>query len=259
MDALGFNYWGIKGSNYEILNGINGTSDDFFERCSKVFGIKKEVFSDSVDDNGIWEKCCMMSVDDYYLPYHPFYRKHHNDRFVASVKREGDFCTIYDMEEIRIAASDLEKAVKEFFYIHGDLEKISHENIDRILLENFKNREWGSFYEYIPALHRFEAELIEKKKDITEADMNNLYFFINKLGGPTQTRKYTGEALENLVNVLGINEGMLYSKIQTFKELDKKWDILGSLCFKAARIPSDKLFDKIVLRLNDIIKLEESL
>ena len=260
MDVLGFNYWGIKGSNYEILNGINGTSDDFFERCSKVFGLRKEEFAADLDDIYIWEKSCMIVVDDYYLPYHPFYQKHHNNRFVVTVSRTDNLCTIYDMEEINIVSSDLEKAAKGYFYINGDIENIDHDNVNRTLLENLNNREWREFFGYIPALLKFRDELIEKKNELKENDMDNLYFFINKLGGPTQTRKYTADALENLAVVLGLSEDdMLCDKIQTFKKLDKEWDILGSLFFKAARIPSNKLYERILSRLENIISLEASL
>lgn len=260
MNPIGFNYYGFIKGNYEVLNGVNADSETFVSRAEEAYGFSRVLFDSSVDDLRVWQSPHMIIVDDYYMPYHPSYKKNHYERFVISQSREDDHAVVFDMESHTIPMADLRRAAGKIFTLTlPDMTAL--ERINSMLLDEHSNKRSILSKKSIENMHLFLSDFKKNKEIWGPEEFESLFFFINKLGGPTATRRATGLALNLLMQSTSTKEklNILEEKAQMCKILANEWDIIGSLFFKASKLNRNHVLDRIEERLKNVIGMEKEL
>jgi hypothetical protein len=260
MNPIGFNYNGFSKESYEILNGINADSDIFITRAEKVFGFSRVPFNGSVDDPRVWEVPHIIMVDDYYMSYHPSYQKNHYERFVISQSRASDHVVVFDMESHTISIEELKQAAGRIFTLTlPDMSILGQ--INSMLTDEYSNKEFLLTKSSLKGMDLFLEDFRENKNIWGAKEFDLLFFFVNKLGGPTAIRRATGLALDSLIQSGGAGDRFndLKEKAQLLGNIAKEWDIVGSLFFKVAKFNRNNVLERIEERLQNIIEMEKNL
>lgn len=259
MNPIGFNYFGLTGDNYELLNGINNTTEGFLNRAIEPLGFRKKVVETELDVHEVQEKKMLLEVDDYYLEYNPFYHKYHNTRFVVATGNTDDNYEVYDTEQKTVSRESLKNSVLSVFELE-EKNKIDQERINSLLLERFQQAAPFMKEEAIENIRRFASELAENFESLTKEHYNSLFFFVNRPVGPATIQQMTGNFLSKLSEKSGSQgSSILLERAEKLKTLAELWLIIGNLFFKLSRKESRKTLDSICSRLQEVIEMEKQI
>lgn len=260
MDIMGFQYRGRESGVYEIFNGLNGGCRDFMERCFRFLGLTKKTIPDQELPSNYQGVGLMLEVDDFYMNYHTYFHKYHHNRYIVLTKIKNGVCRLYDMEHYQMDVKDLKQAVRGAFYVASDKAPFfNSQDTIHTLVNYYKDKDWTEHLKSVAALTLFRQDLEENAVLLEKADFDKLYFFVNKLGGPTQTRKFMNIALSSLQKELEDIPPRITILNDIFGKLAFEWDILGNMFFRLSRNLNQKLFERIYKRLDEIIEIEKQL
>lgn len=257
MDVMGFRYNGLDSSKDEILNGLNGSCCDFIDRLFHFLGFEKQVCDPydlltQPDQQGL-----IVVVDDFYLDYHPYFNKYHHLRHVVLTKINHHGCTIYDMQKYQLDLEILKRAMIVAFYIKESKEiTLNMKDFSNKLTGYYENKRWENHSSCVAALYLFREDLKDNIAFLKKADFESLYYFINKIGGPTQTRKLMTISLRNLLDDVGNHQGQLHGLTNMMAKLTSEWDTLGNMFFRMSRRCHESMYEGIFKRLDGIIDME---
>lgn len=257
MDIMGFQYNGLKSNKYEILNGLNGTCRDFVDRSFEFFGL----FKQTVDYRNLisydYKKNLVLEVDDYYLEYHPYFKKNHHIRYILLTAIHNNVVTIYDMGTHQINLNTIKQAVVDAFFI-GENKKIKSniKDITNNLVEFYENKNWIISSGGMKSISFFKKDLEENSIFLKKADFESLYYFVNKLGGPTQSTKFMYIALTSLLEYIGYTSEKLILLKDIISKLTCEWDILGNTFFRMSRKFNEQMYERVEKRIDGILELE---
>ena len=254
MDVLGFKYNGIRGSCYEILNGLNGDSREFINRCFDFYTFEKEVIN-TTDILKSKIENIMLEIDDYYLESSPFFQKYHHLRYVNLLKNETNECEIYDMGLISVERKNLKRIAvsgclvknKENFNVNVNIANMIS---DKIIISEQKPS-------IINSLLIFKDELLNVIQGLQSDDFYNLFFFTNKVGGPAQIRNSSYIALNMLFKYITKNKEKIQMKIDVLNRLKSEWIVLGNTFFRMSKLMNSNIVVRIINQLDVIIELEK--
>lgn len=256
MDPIGFNYFGINGDNYELLNGINNTTDGFLNKAIGPLGFQKKIVETGLNSQEVWDKNMLLEVDDYYLEYNPFYDKYHNTRFVVATKMTDDHYEVYDTERKKVGKESLENSVISVFELEKR-DEIEKEAITAFLIKYFRKITPFLKEEAIGNIKRLGQELDGSPELLTKESYKSLFFFVNRPVGPAVIRQITSDSLLKLSGANGSEDCLiLVEKAKKLKKLSELWSIIGNLFFKLSRNESPRTLDSICNRLQEVIELE---
>jgi len=257
MNVLGFNYFGMSNDRVEFLNGISGSSNDLLSNSLPSLALKKVDLDPDIRNKRIWQNHYLLTVDDYYLPYNPFYGKKHNQRFVVAETDTDNKSTIFDAGYRHLSSHKLDQATVAVFSLRGVSASSDSNAIDHILMAQISDALKGAKSCYIGAITEFAEDLTAKATRWERAVFETMYFCINRPAGPTIIRQEMGNAL----GILGKRQKSRYliETSRAFLAISHQWETIGNLFFKLSRNWSAKVAVRVYERILKVAKLEGSL
>jgi len=257
MNVLGFNYFGVSNDSVEFLNGISGNSNDLLSNSLSSLALKKVNLDPDLQNESIWQNHFLLTVDDYYLPYNPFYDKKHNQRFVVAEANADGKSTIFDAGYRHLSFHELNQAIVAVFSLRGAPTLHDSNAIDHILMAQMSNLLKDAKSRYIERIVEFAEDLAAKASRWEKAVFEIMYFCINRPAGPTIIRQEMGNAL----GILGKRQKSrhLTEISRAFLAISHQWKTIGNLFFKLSRNQTQKVAVRVYERILRVAELEGDL
>jgi hypothetical protein len=257
MNALGFNYFGVRNDKVEILNGISGDSTYLLANSLSLLNLKKIDVDLNIKNRDVWQNHSLLIVDDYYLSYNPFFGKKHNQRFVVAEAQTTTKSSIFDIEFCHLPTDELDQAIVGIFNLRRNSILNEASTIDTILIRRLSSRQQAAKLHYIGTIETFAEDLAAKGSQWSNSIFETLHFCVNRPAGPSVIRHEMGNALAILAEHQNCRNLIEMSTV--FFKISHQWKIIGNLFFKLSRIWKPKVAVRVYERILRVAKLEEML
>lgn len=278
-------YWlggvvGVMGFYYttltkDIASVIHGRSDEFeglYEAFSAHLAepLAVKQFVESTEAKDTIEKLLlkgitpMLWLDEYYLPKAYNYQKNHLWVMAVILEDMGEDFLVFNNEEILFPKDYLKTAArrrgiievqyslsKEIKFKDTPLE-IIQKGLLRVVDNLYKEGNSREEFYGLTGMNYFLHHFRECQKD---KEIYTYFYEMNRGGGIFKTRRNMKLFLEEINHLYPCPEGEYCTQI--YQELEEKWMKISNLIFKLSVCKDKKLQERIAIRMEQVISLEE--
>lgn len=252
MNVPGFHYNSLQNPDVEILNGISDTSEKLLDNFTALFKVRLiECSKDKVFN----KKAVLAFVDDHYLPYSNAFEKYHNIRFICLEIKENNRCLIFDNGYRDLDLNIDSNLLLSFYEIEDKFYSYTYSQCNDIITDAVQKGHLMPNATLADEISTFINELRQQSESLDSEILYNLFFFINRPSGPAATRLQVAESLNFLS---AENYSDMFNDMKTrYMNLSEQWRTIGNLFFRISKSRSQKHFDRIIEKLENVFSDEQ--